>query len=70
MIVEEENMPRTRNGIVPDIVVNPHAIPSRMTIGQLQEAVGTKLGSLLGRDIDCTAFSGITPVGSMGMALE
>lgn len=57
MLVSEVDMPRTANGIVPDLVVNPHAIPSRMTIGQLQEVIMGKLSCLIGCESDSTAFT-------------
>lgn len=57
MLIPEQDMPRTPEGIVPDLVVNPHAIPSRMTIGQIQEVVVSKLGAVLGCEIDATAFT-------------
>ena len=56
-LMDEENMPFTAKGVRPDLIFNPHGLPTRMTIGQLLEAMSNKLGLQLGTFIDATPFT-------------
>jgi DNA-directed RNA polymerase subunit B len=59
LISNEEDLPFSESGVIPDVILNPHAIPSRQTVGQLLEMITAKTSALAGKKLDASAFSGI-----------
>jgi DNA-directed RNA polymerase II subunit RPB2 len=58
----QKDMPFTENGMVPDLIMNPHSIPSRMTVGQMVECLASKEAALSGHFVDGTPFNDYDPL--------
>ncbi|MGY5853339.1 MAG: DNA-directed RNA polymerase subunit B, partial [Candidatus Thorarchaeota archaeon] len=59
-LAPQQDLPFTEDGVVPDLLLNPHAIPSRMTIGQILEMIAGKAACMVGEQQDATPFCGVT----------
>jgi DNA-directed RNA polymerase II subunit RPB2 len=70
LILKPEDMPQTQSGIIPDIIVNPHAIPSRMTIAQLLETLLGKLCCEAGAVGDGSPFNDAVSAEQIGDVLQ
>ena len=60
LVAEEEDVPFSVSGVKPNIMFNPHGIPSRMTVAYLMDVLAGKIAALKGQIVDATAFSGQT----------
>jgi DNA-directed RNA polymerase II subunit RPB2 len=70
MVLRQEDLPTTADGLVPDLIINPHALPSRMTVGQILEGVLGKACCMSGCFGDSTPFSDSPGSESVFDALE
>ncbi len=60
ILVPAQDMPYTKDGIVPDIIFNPHGVPSRMTVGQLLELIGGKSSAISGSKLEASIFNSVS----------
>ncbi|MDH3657469.1 MAG: DNA-directed RNA polymerase subunit B [Nitrosopumilus sp.] len=58
ILAKAEDLPYTANGVSPDVLINPHAFPSRMTVGMMMESICGKAAALRGKRFDGSAFVG------------
>ena len=58
ILAKAEDLPYTASGVSPDVLINPHAFPSRMTVGMMMESITGKAAAMRGRKADASAFVG------------